>query len=438
VLFLLADDMRYDTIAALGNPIIQTPALDRLVRHGMSFSRVYLQGGMHGATCMPSRAMLLSGRNLFHVDERLLREETWPAAFRKAGYSTFLTGKWHNGEAAIARSFQEARTVFLGGMTDPMKASLSELVNERMVPMASVQRHTCELFAEEAIRFLQRQQAAPFFAYVAFNAPHDPHIVPREFSVRYEPSQIPLPSNYLSQHPWNNGEMTVRDERLLAWPRTEKDVRALLADYYRYISFLDAQIDRVLGALHASKYASNTLVVFCADSGVARGSHGLIGKQNLYEHSARVPLIIAGPGIPKNRKTDALGYLFDVLPTLAELCGVPPPQPGEGISLAKAIRRPAEPGRKGLLLAYRDVQRAYVESRWKLIWYPQVNRTQLFDLKNDPMETVNLVDKQGHAQRLRELQRRLRVEMQRQGDSTSWDLVKPQSAEWSPPGTSRP
>jgi arylsulfatase A-like enzyme len=103
ILFLFADDQRADTIAALGNPIIKTPNLDRLARSGMAFTRAYMQGGFNGATCVPSRAMLLSGRNLFHIDEKLLRDETWPEAFGRAGYTTFISGKWHNGEASPIR-----------------------------------------------------------------------------------------------------------------------------------------------------------------------------------------------------------------------------------------------------------------------------------------------------------------------------------------------
>ncbi len=100
ILFLFTDDQRADTIAALGNPIIQTPNLDRLARAGVAFNRAYMQGGMQGATCVPSRAMLLSGQSLFHIDEKLLRDETWPAAFGRAGYTTFMSGKWHNGEVS--------------------------------------------------------------------------------------------------------------------------------------------------------------------------------------------------------------------------------------------------------------------------------------------------------------------------------------------------
>ena len=129
VLILFADDQRADTIAALGNPLIKTPNLDRLVHGGVSFNRAYMQGAMQGATCVPSRAMLLSGRSVFHIDEKLLRDETWPAAFGRAGYATFVSGKWHNGEDSISKSFQVARSIFFGGMTDPLKAPLSDVVD---------------------------------------------------------------------------------------------------------------------------------------------------------------------------------------------------------------------------------------------------------------------------------------------------------------------
>jgi len=181
VLFIFADEQRADTIAALGNPVIQTPALDRLAHRGLSFTRAYMQGGMNGATCVPSRAMLISGRNLFHIDEQLLRDETWPAAFRRAGYTTFMTGKWHNGEGCLPRSFQFARAVFAGGMTDPMKAHLSELVEGKLTTPRLAPKHAYEVFADEAVRFLKEHRERPFFLYLAFDAPHDPHIVATDF-----------------------------------------------------------------------------------------------------------------------------------------------------------------------------------------------------------------------------------------------------------------
>ncbi len=434
VVFLFADDQRADTIAALGNPIIRTPNLDRLARRGLAFTRAYMMGGLQGATCVPSRAMLLSGQNLFHIDEKLMREETWPAAFGRAGYTTFMTGKWHNGEASLPQCFQVARSVFAGGMTDPLKARLSNLVDGKLTPATLAPKHACEVFADEAIRFLKEHRGGPFFLYLPFDAPHDPHIVQPDFPVRYDPSQIPLPPNFLRQHPFNNGEMTVRDEQLLPWPRPPEQVRAMLADYYRYISFLDAQIGRVLGALQVSPFATNTIVVFSADSGVARGSHGLIGKQNLYDFdSVRVPLIIAGPGITPGQRTDAMCYLFDVLPTLGKLCGVSAPKSSEGFDLRATLHDPSQPARRELMFAYRNFQRAYTDGRWKLIRYPQVDRTQLFDLAADPYEVTDLASRPGMAGTVAQLMGALKRLQQQSGDTAPLIVAAPEPAAWKPP-----
>jgi arylsulfatase A-like enzyme len=437
VLFLFADDQRADTIAALGNTHIRTPNLDRLVRSGVSFQRAYMMGGLQAATCVPSRAMLLSGKSLFHIDEKLLRDATWPAAFGRAGYTTFLTGKWHNGPESIPSSFQIARSVFLGGMTDPMRAKLCDLANGKLTAPRTSSRHACEIFADEAIRFLREHKHGPFFCYVPFDAPHDPHIVPPNFPIRYSADQIPTPANFLGQHPFDNGEMTVRDEELLPWPRPEASVRALLADYYRYISYLDSQIGRILDALRDSPHAENTIVVFSADSGVARGSHGLIGKQNLYEHSIRVPLIISGPGIASGKSTAALCYLFDVLPTLGSLCGVKGPSTSEGHDLSAVLREPASPGRAQLCFAYKSVQRALGNERWKLIRYPLVDQTQLFDLEADPSEKINLALKPEYAQKVADLTDRLKQEMEASGDVAPLVVPAPGPAKWAPPAKIR-
>ena len=433
VLFIFADDQRADTIAALGNPVIKTPHLDRLVRRGVAFQRAYMQGGMQGATCVPSRAMLLSGRGLFHIDEKLMRDETWPAAFGRAGYTTFVSGKWHNGDASLVRSFQVARGMFLGGMTDPMHVKLSEVVEGKVRAPVATPKHSCEVFTDETVRFLKEHQTGPFFCYLPFDGPHDPHIVPPDFPVRYEADKIPLPANFLPQHPFDNGEMVVRDERLLPWPRTPAAVRSMTADYYRYISFLDAQVGRVLDALEASPFATNTIIVFSADSGVARGSHGLIGKQNVYEHSMRVPLIIAGPGIAAAKTTDAMCYLFDVMPTLGAWCRVEGPKTSEGLDLGATLRDPAKAGRSSLMFGYRKVQRAVRDDRWKLIRYPLVDQTQLFDLQSDPDEITNLAEKPEHAAKVVELTALLQREMAQHGDEAPLQVNNPRPAEWSPP-----
>jgi arylsulfatase A-like enzyme len=417
ILFLFADDQRADTIAALGNPVIKTPNIDRIARNGLAFTRAYMQGGMHGATCVPSRAMLLSGRNLFRIDEQLMRDETWPSAFGKAGYATFMSGKWHNGADSVGKSFQAARGVFAGGMTDPLKAKLSDLVDGRLGPAELAPKHACEVFADEAIRFINEPRSGPFFCYVPFDAPHDPHIVPDGFPIRYDAAQMPLPPDFLPKHPWNNGEMKVRDEMLLPTPRTREDVAAFNAEYYRYISYLDSQVGRILDALEASPHARNTLVIYAADSGVARGSHGLIGKQNLYEHSVRVPLIVSGPGIPAGKQSSAMCYLFDVLPTLGKLCGVPAPATSEGLDLSATFMDPDKPARDNLMFAYRHVQRAIRDDRWKLILYPMVDRVQLFDLQADPFETTNLAGLPEHTERVAAMKALLKTQQAHFGDT---------------------
>ena len=435
IVFIFADDQRADTIAALGNAHIKTPNLDRLVQRGLSFTRAYMQGGNNGATCVPSRAMLMSGRPYFHVDEKLMRDETWPHAFGEAGYATFAAGKWHNGAASVGRSFQAAKSMYIGGMTNPLKAQVCDLLpTGKMGPERLSPKHLCEEATDEVLAFLKAQEGTkPFYAYLAFDGPHDPHIVPDGFPVTYDPAKIPLPANFLPQHPFNNGDMTLRDELLLPWPRQPAAIQQMLADYYRYISYLDLQIGRILDAVEASPQAANTVIVFAADSGVARGSHGLIGKQNLYEHSMRVPLIIAGPGVPKGQRTDALCYLFDVLPTLGKVCGVAAPKTSEGREFSALFAAPASAHRSQLFFGYRNIQRALSDGRWKLIRYPQVDRTQLFDLHADPFEITDLSAKPEHAARVADLLARLAEEQKAVGDPLPLVVAKPQPADWVPP-----
>ena len=435
VVFIFADDQRADTIASLGNPVIKTPHLDRLVKRGVAFTRAYMQGGNQGATCVPSRAMLLSGRSLAQIDEKLLKHETWPHAFGAAGYATFAAGKWHNGPPALPKSFQQARALFVGGMANPLKAPTSDMLpTGKLTPAKISPKHLCEEATDETLAFLKSQDGKkPFFSYLAFDGPHDPHIVPDGFPVKYDPASMPLPPNFLPQHPFDNGEMVIRDEQLLKWPRPEADVKEMLSEYYRYVSFLDAQVGRILDAVDASPYAANTIIVYAADSGVARGSHGLIGKQNLYEHSMRVPLIVAGPGIAADRRSDAMCYLFDVMPTLGRLCGVAAPKDANGRDFAEVLREPSKPARPFLMFGYKSVQKALNDGRWKLIRYPHVDRTQLFDLQSDPAETKDLSADPAQAERIKAMLARLGAEMKADGDNDPLAAEKIVPAEWKPP-----
>ena len=435
IVFIFADDQRADTIAALGNPVIKTPNLDRLVKRGVAFTRAYMQGGNGGATCVPSRAMLLSGRSLAQIDERLLKHQTWPNAFGAAGYATFAAGKWHNGPPSIPKSFQQAKALFVGGMANPLKAPTSDMLpTGKLTPAKISPKHLCEEATDETLAFLKSQDGKqPFFSYLAFDGPHDPHIVPNGFPIDYAPASIPLPPNFLPQHPFDNGEMVIRDEQLMKWPRPEADVKTMLAEYYRYVSFLDVQVGRVLDAVDASPYAANTIIVYAADSGVARGSHGLIGKQNLYEHSMRVPLIVAGPGIAADKRSEAMCYLFDVLPTLGKLCGVATPPGSNGREFTAVLKDPSQPARPFLMFGYKSIQKALSDGRWKLIRYPHVDRTQLFDLQADPYETKDLSTLPEHAERIKAMLAKLAAEMKADGDNDPLTAAKLLPADWKAP-----
>ncbi len=159
VLFLFSDDQRFDTIHALGNNHIRTPNLDRLAQSGTVFSNAYIMGGNSGAVCMPSRAMLMSGRTLFRIDNQLKGQTTWPEKFGRAGYSTFITGKWHNGPESVLRSFQQGRAVFLGGMGDPYELPLQDIGPDHQFINKRVSgEHSVKLFADAAIEFIRREE----------------------------------------------------------------------------------------------------------------------------------------------------------------------------------------------------------------------------------------------------------------------------------------
>jgi arylsulfatase A-like enzyme len=420
-LFLFADDMRADTIAAHGNPHIRTPTLDGLARRGFSFRNAYVFGGDSGAVCVASRAMLMSGRTLFHVETTTLANAPLlPEVLGHAGYVTFGTGKWHNGEASWLRAFQQGRTVMFGGMSDHTKVPVKDRGPDGQLTAARVETtFSSELFANSAIAFLREHKGpAPFFAYVAFTAPHDPRQPPPEFRQGYYDSLPPLPPNFLPQFPFDNGAMRGgRDENLGAWPRTEAMVRGQLAEYYGMITHLDGQIRRVLDALEATGHADDTIVIFAADNGLAIGSHGLLGKQSVFDHSMRVPMMISGPGVPAGRSSQAFSYVHDLFPTITGLAGVASPDGVEGSSLQGVWEGRTERLRDSLFLAYMATQRAVRDERWKLIAYPKLGHLQLFDLRADPHEMTNLVDRPEHQGEVARLLALMRTWQAKVGDS---------------------
>ena len=436
VLLLVSDDQRVDSIAALGGGECLTPNLDRLVEEGFSLPNTYCMGAMTGAVCGPSRAMLMSGRQLFSFEKAhpgpAAEFPSLPATFRAAGYETFATGKWHNGKAWFQAGFERGDSIFFGGM-----GSHTELMVHAYDPAgAYTKEHARRLqafssteFADAAIAFLrERDRERPFFAYVAFTAPHDPRTPPEDVRARYEASELRLPGNFAPQHPFDNGELKVRDERLAPWPRTPEAIREHLADYYGMVSQLDDQVGRILGKLEELGLADETLVVFTSDHGLAVGSHGLLGKQNLYEHSMAAPLIFRGPGIKPGR-SEALAYLFDVPVTILDWAGGAALGGATGRSLAPLLRREESAARDEIFTAYRRHQRALRDERFKLIRYPLVDRTQLFDLIKDPLELHDLSADEDQRERVAAMLARM-GELQRElGDGAPLVVAEPQSGE---------
>jgi arylsulfatase A-like enzyme len=400
ILFLFADDMRADAVAAYGNPHINTPNIDKLVGAGFSFRGNYVFGGNSSAVCVPSRAMLMSGKTWFHVDTAALKgAKLLPELLGEHGYTTFGTGKWHNGEPSWLRAFQFGKTIMFGGMSDHTKVPVRDLGPDgKLTAQRTGEKFSSELFADSAIEFLERHDGKkPFFAYVAFTAPHDPRQPPVGYREPYYRNLPPLPANFLPQLPFDNGMVKdLRDEDLGAWPRTESMIRDQLAEYYGLVTHLDVQIGRILAALKQSGHEDDTIVIFAADNGLALGSHGLLGKQSVFEHSMRTPLIIAGPGIPRGKSTTAFTYLLDLFPTLCDALGIERPEGLEGESLRPLWEGTRDRVRDTVFLPFMQIQRAVRDERWKLIAYPKIGHLQLFDLQTDPHETTNLIDQPNH------------------------------------------
>ena len=420
-LVLFADDQRADTIAAWGNRHIQTPRLDGLVRAGTSFKANYCAGSNNGAVCIPSRGMLMCGRGWRRINPGLDDVVTFPEWLGLHGYQTFATGKWHNGPRSLVRSFQSGRSLFLGGMSDHARTPVVDLAGGELSAPRTSPVYSSEAFADAAIAFLRSADAGrPFLCYVAFTAPHDPRNPPTNAVLPYYRMRPPLPANFLPQHPFDNGWMrNLRDEDLAPYPRPPGVIRDQLAEYYGLITHLDGQVGRVLDALATSPHARDTVVVYAADHGLALGSHGLLGKQSLYEHSMRCPLILSGPGIPKGRSIDRFTYLLDLYPTLCDLAGVPEPPGIEGRSLRPLWSPKAgdPPWRDAVFLAFTDTMRSIRDERWKLIVYPPTGTRQLFDLWRDPHERVNRAGLPAHRGREEALLARLREAQARDGDT---------------------
>jgi arylsulfatase A-like enzyme len=405
VLFLLADDLRPDGIAALGNPLLKTPNLDKLVERGFVFHHAYVFGAHIGSVCLPSRTMIYTGCQLFnHKGYGNGQTTTMPQAMKAAGYATIRSGKFGANPNDLCKAFD----VHLNGYNSERNSS-------------------------NIIAFIHEHAGRqPMFLHLASNEPHDPQFAAPEFYPLYKASDIPMPVNFKPQHPFDNGEMFIRDEQTLPWPRTRESVSGKLARYYASISYWDAHVGRIIQALKDAGEYEKTLIIIAGDNGLSLGEQGLLGKQNLYEFGGmHVPLVFLGPGIPKGQ-TDAFAYLMDLLPTLCDLTGTKVPDGIDSKSLAPVILGTKKKVRDYCFTAYTDTQRSIRDQHYKLIRYPKINYSQLFDLQADPHELKNLAADPGHARTLRRMMSVLKQTQVQYGDTCPLSCEHPGEFAWSP------
>jgi arylsulfatase A-like enzyme len=415
IVLTIADDQRGSSIGCEGVEAVRTPALDRLAEQGVRCRSAYHLGSCSMAVCAPSRAMLHSGQPFFQLPGRYMGEAWWRddltgfpptlgERLQGLGYDCFATGKWHNTRELFARSFNAASNVLLGGMADHWFTPVHDFdpAGRYDAKPRIADGFSTDVFADSAVDFIRsrRRGDRPFFLYCAFTAPHDPRTPPDDYRRMYNPKSLDLPPNFAHLHPFDNGALNVRDERMLGHPRLEtrepsdlSEVRREIADYYGMITHMDAGIGRVHEALAAAGIGDDTLVIHTADHGLAVGQHGLMGKQNVYEPSARVPLIAAGPGVARGHVASGLCYQHDLYPTLIEAAG------GDAAdswfdSLGPLFGGDATAGRPFVGCAFRQVQRMVRVGDRKLIRYrvDGFEHEQVFDLAADPFETRDQSD----------------------------------------------
>lgn len=463
ILFIIADDQSpFDLKVYNSGSALQTPNIDRLAAGGMVFDGAHHMGAWVGGVCTPSRHMVMSGRTVWHIPDKPgrtnnphntnpklvppnLPEKTMPAVFNRAGYTTVRTCKNGNSYAAANKLFMVRHDKTRRGGTDETGSAWH---------------------AEQVLDFLNQRanikDKNPFLIYFGFSHPHDKRDGKLELLKKYgavnhadkdslppaNPKQPTLPANYLPAHPFRNSHMTVRDEVAVSgvWKkRDERTIRNELGREFACSENIDIQVGRVLMKLEAMGELDNTYIFYTSDHGIAIGRHGLQGKQNLYEHTWRVPFIVKGPGIKPGSRVKGNIYLLDVLSTLCDLAGIKAPNTSEGISFKPVLEGRQETVRDLLYGLYcggsKPGMRSIKKGDWKLIKYEAFNselrRTQLFNLAENPGEfllqhhdpkvtaltgvkptpiQVNLANNERYAKKLAEMEALLLAEMRRLDD----------------------
>ncbi len=435
VLFIAVDDMNAD-LGCYGHPQVKSPNIDALAKQGVRFDRAYCQFPL----CSPSRSSLMTGlrpdtTRVFDLQYRFRQGlpdvVTLSQLFGKSGYYYARVGKiYHYGNPGDIgtsglddpKSWQEVYNP-AGRDKTALEPDVINYTPKRGLGAAMAflndkagkdEEHTDGKVATQAIELLEKHQAEPFFLAVGFYKPHCPYIAPQKYFDPYPLDKITLPAIA------GGYQKTVPRPALAStnpWPYmgvTADQARECKQAYYAAISFVDAQIGRVLAALDRLGLRDNTIVVFWSDHGYQLGEHGLWMKQTCFEESARVPLIIAPPGCKTAGQTCARTVeLLDLYPTLADLAGLTPPKDLQGASLRPLLEKPDTDWARA---AYTQVQRngfpghSIRTERWRYTeWDFGTKGTELYDHQNDPQELHNLADDPKFADTVTELKAQLKA-----------------------------
>ncbi|MCB1061381.1 MAG: sulfatase-like hydrolase/transferase [Verrucomicrobiae bacterium] len=404
VLFIIVDDQSPQDLKVY-NPesVLETPNIDRLAKEGITLDGAHQMGAFVGAVCTPSRHMVMCGRTVWHLPiapgskehcPPNLEENTMAAVFNRAGYDTMRTCKQGNSYEGANKQFTVRHDASKRGGTEETGSAWHGL---------------------QVMNYLNEREASkdadPFLIYFGFSHPHDTRDGTPELLAKYgatnhtdknvlpeaNPKQPALPINWLPAHPFHHGHPGLRDEVAVSgvWEnRDERTIRNELGREFACSENIDIQIGKVLAKLEAMGELENTYIVYTADHGMAIGRHGLQGKQNLYEHTWKVPYIVKGPGIAPGTRALGNTYLLDSLATLCDLTGVPTPESNEGISFKPVLMGEKDTVRDVLYGVYnggtKPGMRSVKKGDWKLIQYDvmdgQVREQQLFNLAENPNE----------------------------------------------------
>jgi arylsulfatase A-like enzyme len=447
ILFIFADDMAYDTIRGQGSNEVEMPNIERLMKRGTHFTHAYNQGSWSGAVCVASRTMLVTGRYVWHADkiykntDKLFREEgkLWPQILETGGYDTYFSGKWHI-QAKADKAFKTSRHIrprmpaqTPAGYNRPIdgQADTWNPSDPKFGGFWEGGKHWSEVLGDDGVDYLEAAAKAdsPFFMYLAFNAPHDPRQSPKEFVDKYPLDKIQLPKPFIAEYPFKEEMQSgkgLRDEKLAPFPRTENAVKVNRQEYFAIITHMDTQIGRILDALEKTGKADNTWIIFTADHGLACGHHGLMGKQNMYDHSTRVPWIIVGPGVAAGKEVDTPIYLQDAMATSFEIAGIEKPDHVEFKSVLPLLKEGAKGDNQAVYGAYLKAQRSVTFEGHKLILYPDGKIARLYNLEKDPLEEKDIASEAASKPIMKKLFAKF-VELQKtMGDELNLSSVYPE------------